>query len=54
MAFNPFKEDGSAMEIAGLKIENRIDQVQIYGEGSIIRDKAGLTEARRLTELLPG
>ena len=43
-----FENEEEALEIAGLKIENRTDRVELYGQLHLTRDKAGLAHARKL------
>ena len=48
----PYQNEAEAVEIGGLKIENRLDRVAIYGQIDLTHDKAGLEEARALKQLL--
>ena len=48
----PFQNESNAIAIGELTIENRADQVEIYGSLSITRDQAGLAAARGLKELV--
>ncbi len=48
MSFKPFVEESSSVEIAGLILENHVDQVSIYGQGRITKDKQGLVQALAL------
>lgn len=48
MSFKPFVEESSSAEIAGLTIENHVDHVSIYGQGSITKDQQGLVQALAL------
>ncbi len=52
MPFSPFKNESDALMIDGLKIENRMDRIQIYGMLMIGRDRAGLGAARALRDVL--
>ncbi|MBC7751361.1 MAG: hypothetical protein H7Z73_06530 [Candidatus Saccharibacteria bacterium] len=45
MSFRPFADESSSVEIAGLTLENHIDHVTIYGQGSITKDQQGLAQA---------
>jgi hypothetical protein len=49
---NPFKNESESLQIGGLTVENRLDRVSFYGSIDITRDKAGLTIARQLKEIL--
>jgi len=49
---NPFKNESESLQIGELTVENRLDRVSIYGSIDITRDKAGLTIARQLKEIL--
>ena len=44
----PFENESDSMAIDELTIENRIDQLEIYGSLSITRDKIGLERALQL------
>ncbi len=44
----PFGNESQSLGIGELTVENRIDQVELYGSLAITRDKAGLALAREL------
>lgn len=44
----PFQNESQSVSIGELTIENRVDQVELYGSLAITRDKAGLQRAREL------
>jgi len=48
----PFQNESETLQIGELTIENRIDQLELYGSLAITRDKAGLQQALRLKALL--
>lgn len=48
----PFANETESIAIDELTIENRIDQLELYGSLSITRDKAGLQRALQLKALL--
>lgn len=48
----PFENETDSLAIDELTIENRIDQVEIYGSLAITRDKIGLERALQLKELI--
>ena len=48
----PFQNESETLQIGELTIENRIDQLELYGSLAITRDKAGLQQALRLKTLL--
>ena len=50
--FLPFQNEADAMSIGELNIENRLDQLELYGSLSITRDQAGLQLALELKELI--
>lgn len=47
-----FQNEADAMTIGELTIENRLDQLELYGSLSITRDQAGLQLALELKELI--
>ena len=51
MNFAPFKNESDAVTLGDLKIENREDQISIYGRLALTRDRAGLEAAKALKEL---
>jgi hypothetical protein len=48
----PFKNETESIIIGQLTIENRLDQVELYGSLSITRDQAGLDLALKLKSVL--
>ncbi len=44
----PFQNESQSLSIGELTVENRVDQVELYGSLSITRDKAGLQRVREL------
>jgi hypothetical protein len=51
-ALKPFDNESDTYSIDHLTIENRIDQVEIYGSLSLTRDKLGLERALQLKDLV--
>ena len=52
MTLVPFADDAASMAIGKLTVENGTDQVSVYGNLDITRDKGGLANARVLKSLL--
>ena len=48
----PFQNEADAITIGELNVENRLDQLELYGSLSITRDQAGLQLALELKELV--
>ena len=48
----PFKNGQDSLVIDALTIENRVDQLEIYGSLAITRDKIGLAHALQLKQIL--
>jgi hypothetical protein len=48
----PFANESDSVGIDELTVENRVDQLEIYGSLSITRDKAGLERALQLKDIL--
>ncbi|MEO0316959.1 MAG: hypothetical protein RL404_636 [Pseudomonadota bacterium] len=48
----PFQNESQSLAIGELTVENRVDQVELYGSLAITRDKAGLQLARELKAVL--
>ena len=48
----PFQNESETLQIGELTIENRIDQLELYGSLAITRDKTGLQQALQLKALL--
>lgn len=52
MKLQPFDNEFQALSIGDLNVENRVDQVEIYGSLCISRDQAGLALALQLKALV--
>ena len=52
MKLQPFDNETQSMNLGDLTIENRLDQLEIYGSLSITRDQAGLALALQLKQLI--
>ncbi len=52
MKLQPFDNETQSMSLGDLTIENRLDQLEIYGSLSITRDQAGLALALQLKQLV--
>ena len=50
--YQPFQNEADAITIGELNIENRLDQLELYGSLSITRDQAGLQLALELKALI--
>lgn len=48
----PFENESASLMIDALTIENRLDQLEIYGSLAITRDKIGLAHALQLKQIL--
>ncbi len=48
----PFENESDSWSIDQLTIENRVDQLEIYGSLSVTRDKVGLERALRLKDII--
>jgi hypothetical protein len=48
----PFKNETESITLGQLTIENRLDQVEMYGSLSITRDQVGLALALKLKSVL--
>jgi hypothetical protein len=51
MTMKPFANESETLEIGDLKVENRVDRVEIFGSVHLTKDKAGLASARALKAL---
>lgn len=51
-SLQPFKNESDTITIGELTIENRIDQLELYGSLSITRDQTGLKQALQLKKLI--
>lgn len=49
---NPFANEADSIEIGDLTIENRLDQVSLYGDLQLTKDKRGLEHAKTLKAVL--
>ena len=49
---HPFDNESDSLVIDELTIENRVDQLEIYGSLAITRDKVGLAYAQQLKQIL--
>jgi hypothetical protein len=52
MKLQPFDNETQSMSLGDLTIENRLDQLEIYGSLNITRDQAGLVLALQLKQLM--
>lgn len=52
MPLQPFENETQTLNIGDLTIENRVDQLEIYGSLAITRDQAGLVLAQQLKALI--
>lgn len=48
----PFQNETGARQVGELKIENRTDRIEIYGQLTITKDKVGLAAALSMKQLL--
>lgn len=48
----PFENESDSLAIDELTIENRVDQLEIYGSLAITRDKVGLERALQLKQIV--
>lgn len=51
-AIKPFQNEQDSITIGDLTIENRIDQIEVYGSLQITKDKAGLALATKMKALI--
>lgn len=49
---NPFANEADSLEIGELTIENRLNQISLYGDLQITKDKRGLQQAKTLKAVL--
>jgi hypothetical protein len=49
---DPFANEEDSLEIGELTIENRLDQVAIYGDIQLTKDRRGLEQAKALKAVL--
>lgn len=49
---HPYANEADSLEIGGLTIENRLDQVAVYGDIQFTKDKAGLQQAKALKAIV--
>jgi hypothetical protein len=48
----PYANEADALEIGDLTIENRLDQVSLYGELQLTKDQQGLRQAKELKAIV--
>ena len=48
----PFENEQDSLVIDALTIENRVDQLEVYGSLAITRDRIGLAHALQLKQIL--
>jgi hypothetical protein len=48
----PFKNETDSLQLGDFTIENRVDRVSFYGSLDITLDKDGLTNVRRLKDVI--
>jgi hypothetical protein len=51
-SITPYANESDALEIGDLTIENRLDQVSLYGEIRLTKDKQGLRHAKELKAII--
>jgi hypothetical protein len=51
-AIKPYADEADSLEIGDLTVENRLDQVSIYGEIQLTKDKQGLQKAKELKAIV--
>ncbi len=49
---SPFQNESETLQIGEMTVENRIDQLELYGSLAITRDKAGLQMALQLKAVI--
>lgn len=49
---SPYGNETESLEIGELTLENRLDQVTIYGSLDLTKDQAGLAQARQLKVII--
>jgi hypothetical protein len=52
LEMKPFENEAETMQIGEMTIENRVDQIELYGSLIIARDRTGLTKALQLKALV--
>jgi hypothetical protein len=52
MKLQPFDNETQSISLGDMTIENRLDQLEIYGSLSITRDQAGLALALQFKQLM--
>ena len=52
MKLQPFDNETQSISLGDMTIENRLDQLEIYGSLSITRDQAGLALALQIKQLM--
>lgn len=48
----PFANESDSINIGDMTVENRLDQIEMYGNLALTRDKVGLKLARELKALV--
>lgn len=51
-AFRPYENEGDALQVSDLNVENRLDRIAVFGSVDLTRDKAGLRLAAALKAVL--
>ncbi len=51
-SLRPFENESQSITVGELTIENRTDQLELYGSLAITRDRAGLARARELKAVI--
>lgn len=51
-SITPYANEAEALEIGDLTIENRLDQVSLYGEIQLTKDQQGLRHAKELKAIV--
>ncbi len=52
MSLKPFENESATLTLGELTVENRVDQLELYGSLAITRDRVGLSQALALRALL--
>ncbi len=50
--WQPFENESQSLTVGELTVENRTDQLELYGSLAITRDRAGLALARELKAVI--
>jgi hypothetical protein len=51
-SIKPYTNEADSIEIGDLTIENRLDQVSMYGDIQLTKDKVGLQQAKELKAII--